>query len=556
MKKMSMKVCASGNTYLEESTKFIRDALEKMKAPSKLLMRTVLLAEELIVSFVNHGQEGMEIQVNVQKRMGDIYVDISAPGREIESAIRKSIISDGGNDLKIDADDSNAERIIRTLIVRAQGEKLKYAYKDGFNKVSIAVGKAERSSLVKTVFALVLGIIVGLVLTNLVPGNVSNGICTYVLEPIKTIFMNALRIIVGPVVFFSLVTCLSQFKNLSELGRVFAKVMIMYMVTTVIAALIALGLSMLLQPGSWGAGLGMVSGQAVSVDTNVDTSLLSTIIGIVPDNFLKPFIESNTLQLIFLALITGIAVGAIGEHSAKLSGLFESLNELFLTVTTMISRFIPLAAFCSVVLMLVQLGGDTILSLLGMCGVFFASIACMIVVYGILVMVIGRLNPFTFFKKIKEGMLTSLALSSSSAAMPTNMMICTEKLGVSPKIASFSIPLGATINMDGTSINLIVVGLFLARMYGVSVSGAGLISMIVTVVLLSLGAPGVPGAGIVCLGIVLENIGVPIEAVALVMAIDPFLDMFSTMNNVTGDMAVTTIVGRTEGMLDTEVYKK
>ena len=151
-------------------------------------------------------------------------------------------------------------------------------------------------------------------------------------------------------------------------------------------------------------------------------------------------------------------------------------------------------------------------------------------------------------------MLTSLALSSSSAAMPTNMNICTKKLGISPKLASFSIPLGATINMDGTSVFLIVFAMFLARMYGVDVTGSALMTMSVTVIMLSLGCPGVPGAGLVCLGIILENIGVPMEAVGLIMGITPLADMTSTMNNVTGDMAVSTIVARSEGLLDKKVF--
>ena len=367
--------------------------------------------------------------------------------------------------------------------------------------------------------------------------------------------MNALKIIVGPVVFFSLVTCFSQFKNLSELGRIFAKVMGLYMLTTVLASLIALGFSTIFQPGVWGAGLGMATTQAVNVNTNTDTSLLSTIVGIIPDNFVKPFLEANTLQLIFLALICGLAVGALGEYSAKLSNLFQALNELFLTITTMIAKFIPLAAFCSVVLMVVKVGGEAVVSLLGMFGVFLICIASMLTVYGILLILIGRLNPLTFYRKIREGMLTSFALSSSSATVPTNMMICTERLGISPKLVSFSIPLGATVNMDGTCVSLIVSGLFLARMYGISVTGPELASMVVTVVLLSLGCPGVPGAGLVCLGIVLQNIGVPIEAIGLVMAIDPIRDMFGTMNNVTGDMAVTAVVGKTEGMMDMDIYK-
>ncbi|MCR4591155.1 MAG: dicarboxylate/amino acid:cation symporter [Lachnospiraceae bacterium] len=546
MGNMITTVKTSHGDYLTEAMTFINEAMVKMNVGKTLKVRAELLAEEIIAGFVNHGTEEMEIDIAVKKRLGDVCIDISAPGREVDTGRIKQAGS-------LNQNEKDTEKAIRAIILKAHGEKLKYSYRNGINRASIAAGKAERSSLVLTMYALILGIFIGLIAKFLFPGWLADGMCKYFLDPVKTMFMNALKIIVGPVVFFSIVTCISQFKNLSELGRMGAKVMGMYLLTTIIAAVLALTLSTLLHPGAWGAGLDAAS-QVVNIDTNADTSLLTTIINIVPDNFIKPFLESDTLQLIFLAVICGIAVGAVGSYSEKLSGLFEGLNELFLAVTTMFSRCIPLAAFCSVVIMLIQLGTDTILSLLGMCGTFLLGIVCMIMIYGILVMVVARLNPVTFFRKIREGMLTSFALSSSSAAMPVSMNICTEKLGVSQKLSSFSIPLGATVNMDGATINLIIVSLFLARMYAVPVSGSLLVSMMITVIMLSLGAPGVPGAGLVCLGIVLEHIGVPIEAVGLIMAINPFLDMFTTMNNVTGDLAATTIVAKSEGMLDKEMF--
>ena len=205
--------------------------------------------------------------------------------------------------------------------------------------------------------------------------------------------------------------------------------------------------------------------------------------------------------------------------------------------------------------MMFDLGGASFLSVLGYAGTQVLTIACMLAVYGLLILVLGRLNPLTFFRKNREGMLTSFTLSSSSAAMPTNMRTCTEKLGISSKVCSFSIPLGATVNMDGTCIFLVTAGLFLARAYGVAISGSALVSLAVTITLLSLGCPGVPGASLVCLGVILESLDVPIEAIGLVMGIYPILDMFNTMSNTTGDVAASLIVARSEGLLDIEKYK-
>lgn len=284
--------------------------------------------------------------------------------------------------------------------------------------------------------------------------------------------------------------------------------------------------------------------------------LLSTIINIVPSNILAPFVESNTLQVMFLAVLCGLAVGAIGEYSRTLKELFEAFNSLFLTITTMIARFIPAAVFCSVALMAIDLGGSSMLAVLGVGMTQIFALICMLCVYGLMILVIAHLSPITFFRKNREGMLTSFTLCSSSAAMPTNLRTCTEKLGISPKVCNFSIPLGATVNMDGSCIYLCITGLFLARAYGVSVAPSALFSLAVTIVLLSLGAPGVPGVGVVLLSVVLAALKVPIEAIGLIMAIEPFLDMFITMSNTTGDVMAALVVARNENLLDVEKYQK
>ena len=557
MKKLTKIVPIEDENFLTECMTFIEDSLRQMRLSKKLIVGAELLAEEVIVGLSKHGPENpdesidMNIRIQIKKHMGDIVVSISAPGRELDMKQLQTIDTDLFDDEK---NDPETERAIRSIILNANKDKLKYSHDTGYNYFSIAVGKTERSSLITTLIAMVAGLLVGMISSALFSENITDGMVTYALSPVKTMFMNALSIIVGPVVFFSIVTCLSQFKDLKELGRIGIKVMSMYFITTVLAVGVSIVFSLTIQPGEWGGAVGKVATDAVSVNTDVDTSILSTIINIVPNNLVQPFLDSDTLQLIFLAVICGIAVGMIGKYSKMLSNLFDACNHLFLMITTIFARFLPVAVFCSTAMLMIQVGGKALIQQLSVFGTFLLSVTSMMVIYGLLLTVLGRVNPFKFFAKAKEGMLTSLALSSSSAAMPTNMNICTKKLGISPKLASFSIPLGATINMDGTSIFLIVFAMFLARMYGVDVTGSALMTMSVTVIMLSMGCPGVPGAALVCLGIVLENIGVPMEAIGLIMGISPLADMTSTMNNVTGDMAVSTIVARSEGLLDKKVF--
>jgi len=531
---------------ISECLEFIEKGLRAAGVSSRLTVRAEITCEEMLLRLIENSTGEGSIRIQIKRTLGDTVINMSVKGREFDLYGSEGELSD-------DIEDEEAQSVIRSFLLKANDSNFRYSHKDGVNSVRVMTGQSTVSSMKLTMGALALGIVFGLILKFVMPEAVCAGFCDYLLTPVSTMFMNALKIVIAPVVFFSIVTCISGFGDLSELGRIGARVMGMYLLTTVIAVIMSFFVTVMLSPGKFGAALAMHGGQAVDVNTDVDTSLLSTIINIVPSNFIQPFLESNTLQLIFLAMITGIAVGKIGEYTPVLSGIFDACNSLFLTITTMIAKFIPAAVFCSISLMLVNLGGSSFLSMLGYFFTNVLEVFIMIGIYGLLVMVMGRVNPVIFFRKIRQSMLTSFTLCSSSAAMPENIRTCTDKLGVSPKVCNFSIPLGATINMDGTCISLVVTGLYLAKMYGVNVPLSALPALGLTIILLSLGCPGVPGAGLVCLGIVLEQLGVPISAIGLVIAIDPVLDMFDTMSNTTGDVACATIVASREGLLDRKI---
>ena len=545
-KKASFSVKDSG--CITKCMQFIETELDAAGVDPRLAIRAQLLSEEMTAALLeNNDSKGGDIRVQILKRFGDTSITISAKGSEFEIF---------GNEDGVSADmgDEEAQDALRSIILRSFSERLKYSHKNGINSVRIMTGQSEMSTMKLTLGALALGILFGLILKLAMPEAACVAICDYLLSPVSTMFMNALKIVIAPVVFFSIVSCISGFGDLSELGRIGAKVMGMYLLTTVIAVLMSYGVTVLISPGTLGAGLAMAGTGSVDVSTDVDTSLLHTIINIVPSNFVKPFLEADTLQLIFLAIVVGIAVGKIGKYTPVLSSLFEACNSLFLTMTTMIARFIPLAVFCSVSLMLVNLGGSSFLSMFSYFITNVTAVFIMLLIYGLLVLLLGRVSPVTFFRKNREGILTSFTLCSSSAAMPTNLKTCTDKLGISPKVCNFSIPLGATINMDGTCIGLVVSGLYLAKMFGVTVTPSMMAPLVLTIILLSLGCPGVPGAGLGCLGIVLNQLGVPVGAMGLVIAIDPIRDMFDTMSNTTGDVACALITASREGLLDKEIF--
>lgn len=528
---------------------FVEEKLKEAGLDTKPLLKMMLLTEECVAMLRQHSDGQRILRIRIRKSFGDLSVSLSASGSEFDPY-------DKDMEINGDIEEEDAQNAIRSILLKAYGEEFKYSHRNGENSFRLLASESGKKTLWITLIALALGLGAGLLL-KLLPsqwGEISN---KYFLDPVKTMFMNALRIIIAPVVFFSIATCISTFKNLTELGRIGAKVMVMYLCTTAFAVFLGIGVFYVISPGKTGVVFpgGMLT-ETVSINTNVNTSVLSTIVNIVPDNFIRPFVESDTLQLIFLGALIGFAVGMMGKYSEKVKEALEALNSLFLTVTRIVTKVIPLAVFCSMAQMLLQLNSGSLLSVLGVGGTTILALFLMLIVYGLLVFALGRRNPITFFRKIREGMLTSFSLCSSSAAIPTNMKICKEKLGISPKIYSFSIPLGATINMDGSCICLAVMGLFLAKVFGVTITESMLVSLIITIVLLSLGAPGVPGSGTICLGVVLNQIGVPLEALGVVIPILTFLDMFVTMSNTTGDMAVTTIVANSEKLLDVETYNR
>ncbi len=538
---------------LAESLQFVEETLDELGVSKKLSMRTVLLAEEIIPQFIHNAETGADLRIHIQRSLGDASVSIQASGRNFDPLD----VPGEKAELLGQMEDAEAEQAIRSILLKSQGDNLKITHRGGKNHARILVGKSDRSMMLWTGIALILGLFFGFVISSVFPPELSEGLSTCVLKPVKTVFMNALNMVIGPVVFFSIACCISQFKNLAELGRIAVKILVCYTVTTVIAVFLSILLFPVTDPGQFGFALTLDSGtEKVSVDTNRDTSILSMIVNIVPSNFVKPFLESDTLQIIFLGLLCGIAAGMIGKYAPMLQDFLEACNSLFLTITTIITRFIPLAAFCSSTLMMANIGGESIIYVLGFAGTTLMILACMLVIYGLLILVLGRLNPLKFYYNNREGMLTSLTLSSSSAAMPVNIKTCTEKMGISPKISNFSIPLGATINMDGTSIVLVTSTLFLTKAYGVVIPESMYMSIVIMIILMSLGCPGVPGAALVCLGIILEGLGVPIEAIGLIMGILPIVDMCATMSNTTGDVAMSLIVARSEGLLDLKKFKE
>ena len=528
----------------EKISRFLKD----LGADTGESIKTLLVLEEALGGLVEHAAPGSELKVVISRFMGKIDLEISVPGEDYDPARSMKEVPDLLDNIPGDA----IQNAIRGILLSAYGQDMKFRHKYGKNHVRMTVLKSKRILLYRTLIALILGILTGLILMRTGNTGFNAALNKYLLVPVKTLFLNSMKAIVAPVVFFSIVSCISRFSNLADLERVGAKVFISYLCTSVIATAVGLGTFFLLKPGIVLPGVQAAAKE--QVQSSIGDAALESIIGIVPDNFIKPFLESNMLQLIFLAVLCGIAVGLIGEYSEPLRNLMEACNEMFLRIITMIMLFIPAAVFCSVSSLIISVGVDTLLSLLGIAGSFIFGIFCMMIIYCLILILFGRLNPLTFIKKYFSTMLQVFSIAASTPSIPVNMKACEEKLGIDRKVYSLSIPLGATVNMDGTCVLLAVQTLALAKMYGVPVTGASVFSLAISILVFSIGAPGVPGSLMIIMAALLSQLNVPVEGLEIVIGLAPFLGMFLAASNCLGDVIVTAVVARSEGLMDVQRY--
>ena len=528
---------------------FIRDCLSESKVNQKDALKGTLVSEEAIGSLVTYSDGISGLTVTVRRMMGEVTVEMSASGTEYS-------LSENMAAAQLPEEEDvgpSAQETIRNILLRSLAQDLKYRHKNGTNFIRVTLIKSKQTFLYKTLGCLIAAVFLGAMLSMFAPDSFNNVLDDYILSPIKTVYINILRMVVAPLVFFSIVSCIAGFTNLSDLGKIGGRTISLYLFTTIIAVAVGIFAFYLFKPGE-AALASTVSGSA-SAYSGTSFSIKEILIGMAPSNVVAPFLNDDMPQLIILAVLCGIATGLIGQYSSILQSLFSAFNELFMKIAGILISFMPIAVFCSAASMILDLGIETVISIMSMFGTFIFGLACMMVIYCILMIVLGRLNPIPFIRKYVPVMLQVFSISSSNAAIPINMAFCEKKIGVSSKIYSLSIPLGSTLNMNGTCIQLAVFALALAKVYGIQVSSESLFTMVILIIVLSMGAPGMPGAGVICLSVLLEQLHVPTEAVTLVMGIGPILGMFLCMSNCLGDVVVAAIVARQTKKMDMEVYK-
>ncbi len=367
---------------------------------------------------------------------------------------------------------------------------------------------------------------------------------------IGQIFIASLKMLVVPLVFVSLVCGTSSLSDPNKLGRLGAKSVGLYVMTTAIAIATAIFMALLFAPGE---------GLNLSTDTQFTAqeapNLVQVFVNMFPANPIASMAQGNMLQIIIFAVIFGIAVSLSGEPGKRVSAAFNDINVVIMKIVTMVMNVAPYGVFVLMAKLFASIGLDTIL---GLAKYFFLLAGLLIlhafVTYPIIFKILSGLNPLILLQKMRNTALFAFSTSSSNATLPITMDTANNRLGVNSSVSSFTIPLGATINMDGTAIMQGVATVFIAQVYGVDLSISDFLMVILTATLASIGTAGVPGVGLIMLAMVLQQVNLPVEGIALIIGVDRLLDMMRTAVNVTGDCMVSCIVAKSEDELDLAVF--
>ena len=423
-----------------------------------------------------------------------------------------------------------------------------------YNLMINMIGKLKKISLGNWILiGMVLGLITGLFLNFYVTDPYIKKIILMdnVFYLGGNLFIKLMKMLVVPLVFFSIAVGVSSISDVRKIGKIGGTTILIYLITTAFAVTIALGIGILIQPGL-GLNMGSI---AQSSNVTINQTMTDTILNMVPENPFSSLSTGDMLPVIIFGLLIGIILAKIREETETMNKVFSEGNRIMMEMTSIVMKFAPIGVFCLMARTFGGLGIEGIIPLTKyvICVLIGLAIQAFLV-YPSMMVIFTRLNPIRFFRKFMSVMFFAFSSSTSNATIPLNINKL-EDMGVSRDVSSFTIPLGATINMDGTAIMQGVAVMFAAQAYGIDLGTSALLTVIFTAVMASVGTAGVPSVGLVTLTMVFNSVGLPVQAIGVIFGIDHILDMFRTAVNITGDAICTIIVSFRNNGMDTDVFK-
>lgn len=410
-----------------------------------------------------------------------------------------------------------------------------------------------RKLTLKIIIGMMSGVIVGLIFNFAgFEGFMKSFVLEGAIEVAGRIFLSSLKLLVVPMVFVSLVCGTGAIDDIKKLGRVGIKTFSFYVATTAFAIAMALFFAKIVDPGS---GFKLLDKSHASFEANNAPPLIDVISNIFPSNPIEAMAKGEMLQIIVFAILFGIGMSIAGESGKRVLNIFNDLNEVIMKMVLFLIEIAPYGVFALLTKVFASQGLDAILPMAKyFFTVLFVLLLHLFLTYGLMIKFFAKLNPVYFYKQFKDVMVFAFSTASSNATIPISMETCEKKLGIHNNVASFTIPMGATVNMDGTAIMQGVATIFVASAYAIPLGFSDYLMVILTATLASIGTAGVPGVGLVMLAMVFNQVGLPIEGIGLIIGVDRLLDMVRTSVNVTGDAAVSVIVAKSENQFNEETY--
>lgn len=370
------------------------------------------------------------------------------------------------------------------------------------------------------------------------------------LQVLGTIFIKLIKMVVPPMIFFALISGITSLTQAHHFKKMAIKGTLAYLLTALMAVAFGLALGTLFEPG-----VGVTKPEIATTAAAVPPPAIGDFfMGLIPDNIIKAMTESHYIQIVIFAVFTGIVMNNISGNSQRVKELNQELTHIFFKMIEWIVRLAPLAVFGFIANMVATTGMEMIYSLMEMVVLVIGACFAQYLFFGVLITVFGKISPMPFYKKMIPTQLMAFSTSSSKATLTTAMRELQDKMGVSQSSSNFMMPLGASINMDGTAIYLGLCAMFFAQMYGIEIGAHEYLMLMITCTLGSIGAAGIPSGSIIFMGMVLTSVGIPMEGIGIILGIDRILDMFRTTVNITGDAAITLIIDKTEGELNEKEY--
>ncbi len=543
---MQKNVISLSEKNLRDIRKEIAAQLKASKLKDKEITLAQLLLEEIFFRMKKgmDGGEDFSVDVSLIRHWGNTELRLTVKGEEYDPipAVTEQ------------PDDNDEEEHYRLAILKANRARFSHVHKNNANIVTIKVHELDytKKQLIYTVSALILGSICGLMLQSFLDPASITALNTSVIDPVRNLFLNALHMMMAPVTFFAIIAGVTNISDATLIGKLGGKMVIVAGFMQILIAVCGLGLGLLIFTGDLSyiqAGIAQSESAAVK-----SVSLIDMLFDIIPKNLVDPFKGENILQVMFLAIFFGIIINQMGEKAKGAVDCIDFVFRFVIAVLKIIVKAIPLVVFLSMMSLLASTGIESLIAFSGLFGGLVIGVFIVWTVGAITIFLFGRISPFSATKKLAQLSPLVFTVSSSHARLPFVLKFCAEKLGIDEKLAAFSIPVGVQLNKAGNCIFFSLVTIMLMRVYNIDMTLSLFITLWISVFIMAIAKPPIPCGGIICIAYLFTVVGVPPEAISIIICVDPIAAMFNGVCNESANISTSFIVAKSAGMLNEEKY--